>query len=69
MKTAKIYAGRTIDINNFRDIRNVAVSLKVSEEQLKTAISAVGPILENVRKHLSAYHNPILHRPKRGMRQ
>ena len=68
LKTTKTHTERRIDVASFREVRNVAASLKVSEIQLKAAVAAVGPLLEDVRKYLNAYNTPLLHRPKRGLR-
>ncbi len=62
MKDKKQYTERKVDVNNFRDVRNTASSLKVTPEELKEAIKKVGPGIDTLRAHLKAYHNPYLHR-------
>jgi hypothetical protein len=41
-----------IDINEDYEVRYWTKELNISPEQLKQAVNQVGPMVENVRKHL-----------------
>jgi hypothetical protein len=58
-------AVHVIDVDDWRDMRNSSFSLHVTEDELKAAIKEVGPVFDDVQRHLKAYHSPLLHRPDR----
>jgi hypothetical protein len=41
-----------IDVNDRNEIRNWTQSLGVSEDELRQAVEAVGPVAARVREHL-----------------
>jgi len=57
----------TIDVNNFRQVRNAAVSFRTTEDHVRQAVAAVGNVIADVRLYFNSNHNPI-HRPARGLR-
>lgn len=63
-KKNKVRKIRTIDITSFTQVRNIAMSFKVTEQQLKDAVAVVGNVYSDVQKHLGSYNNPYLHRTK-----
>ena len=44
-----------IDVRNYGDLREWATKLEVSEEEIKFAIRAVGPAVDDVRGFLARY--------------
>lgn len=65
MKKKKVYKPRTIDIDNFNQRRNFAMSLQVTEEVLRDAVNAVGNIYDDVRRYIGSHNNPYFHRKNR----
>lgn len=63
---ARKYVDRTVDVTNFRQVRNAAMSLKVTEEQLKEAVLVVGNKIDDLTVHFKAFHNPYLRRVSGG---
>jgi|GEM_PF-5290589 len=56
---------RTVDINSFIEVRNLAMSLKVTEQQILDAVAAVGNVYWDVQKYLGSYNNPYFNRRTR----
>lgn len=56
---------RVIDINNRIEIRNCAMSLQVTEDQLTKAIKEVGAMYNDVVNHLKAYRPAYFNRKSR----
>ena len=65
MKKKKVYKPRTIDMENFNQRRNFAMSLQVTEEVLRDAVNAVGNIYDDVRSYIGSHKNPYFHRKNR----
>lgn len=65
MKKKRQYKPRTIDVENFNQLRNYAASMKVTEQMVKDAVSVVGNAYDDVKKHLGSYNNPYFYRKDR----
>lgn len=55
---------RRVDLTNFNELRNLAFSFKVSVDEIKAAVDQVGDLVDDIQRHLKAYHNPYVHRTK-----
>lgn len=64
IRKRKVYKPREVDVDDFYDVRNTAMSLRVSESELLDAIKVVGPILSNIKNHLGTTHLSTIYRKK-----
>jgi hypothetical protein len=58
-----------IDIEDWRKLRNTAISLHVTENDVIEAVNEVGPKYDDVQRYLKSYHSPLMHRPDRQGRR
>lgn len=63
-KIKKAFQQRQLDLANFNQVRNMAMSFKVTVEELKAAAEKVGLGVDDLRSHLNVHNNPYVHRTK-----
>jgi len=63
-KKSRVFKQRLIDINNFNEIRNCAMSFQTTPDLLKEAIRAIGPVFDDLQEHFNSHRNPYINRTK-----